>query len=507
MSTRTRLLLVVFVVFVVLLGADAVFSRRGGGRRGGGSRGRSRSRGGYSGARRGRGSVRHSGGRRSRGRSYGRSNYGRRRSNYGSVRNYSPARARVPSRSAPTGRKVVTGPRGGQAVVGRGPRGGTGGVVRGPAGGTAGRISGPRGGSVGGVRGPGGGAAGRISGPRGGAVGGVRGPRGYGAAGFRGPRGRGVVTNLPAGYRPKYYGGRNYYNYGYGWYEPYWQGNDVYYGWIYPPLGYYYSALPKGYRTEIIAGTTYYYADDVYYVVGEQEGQTGYVVAEAPTEEETPDPFEILQQMGKYMDQTQNWSFNISTTADEVLNSGQKIQVSRQRTFQVSRPNKLAVQFQGKDQGKRVVYDGQTVTMFDPSKDVYVRLDMPNTIATMLDTLAKDYGKSLPLADLLYRDPHKGLTAKAKTGQYIGLHTVDNDECHHLGFTQDNIDWEIWISAGDNAIPRKFSIVYKQQPGSPRYVAEISAWTVLESSPASVFELKLPADAKRIEMLPVASTN
>jgi hypothetical protein len=243
----------------------------------------------------------------------------------------------------------------------------------------------------------------------------------------------------------------------------------------------------------------------VYYIIGKKDGQSGYVIVKAPEEEESPNPFDILRHMGEYMGQTKHWTFKISTTADEVLESGQKIQVSKQRKVYISRPNKLAIQFQGDAQGKRVVYDGKTLTMFDPSKNMYVRLEMPNTIAAMLDTLAKDYGKSLPLADLVYRDADKGLTANAQTGQYLGLHTVGSDACHHLGFVQEGIDWEIWISSGDKPIPRKFSIVYKQQPGSPRYVADISQWTIIKSSPESLFELELPADAKRIEMLPVAS--
>ena len=402
----------------------------------------------------------------------------------------------MPRRSGQTGRKVVTGPRGGKGVVGRGPGGATGGVFRGPGGGTVGRVSGPRGGTVGGVRGPGGY----------GAVG-VRGPGGYGAVGVRGPGGDRVLTNLPSNYRPIDYHGHHYYHHGHSWYQPYWHGDDIYYGWIYPPLGYYYSALPKGYRIVVVAGTTYYYADSIYYVAGTKDGQSGYVIVEAPKEDELPNPFDILRQMGEVVGQTKNWTFKISTTADEVLDSGQKIQVSKRRKVYVSRPNKLMVQFQDDGQGRRLVYDGKTLTMFDPSKNMYVRMEMPNTIAATLDTLAKNYGKSLPLADLFYRDPHKGLSAKAQTGQYLGLHTVGSDKCHHLGFTQEGIDWEIWISAGDKPIPRKFSIVYKQQPGSPRYVATISQWTIMKSAPASLFELELPADAKQIEMLPVAAAD
>ena len=36
----------------------------------------------------------------------------------------------------------------------------------------------------------------------------------------------------------------------------------------------------------VIGGVTYYLADDVYYIVGEKDGESGYVVAEAPKGQE-----------------------------------------------------------------------------------------------------------------------------------------------------------------------------------------------------------------------------
>ena len=69
-------------------------------------------------------------------------------------------------------------------------------------------------------------------------------------------------------------------------------------------------------------------------------------------------------------------------------------------------------------------------------------VDAPDTIDATLDVITNEYGVTVPLIDLLYADPYPGLTDAVKTGQYIGVHTVDGQPCHHLLFTQQTINWE-----------------------------------------------------------------
>ncbi len=70
--------------------------------------------------------------------------------------------------------------------------------------------------------------------------------------------------------------------------------------------------------------------------------------------------------------------------------------------------------------------------------------------------------------------------------------------------TQDTIDWETWIESGDKPLPRKLVITYKQQPGSPRFVATIRNWKLSPTFKPGFFEFKPPAKAEQIEMLPVS---
>jgi len=398
------------------------------------------------------------------------------------------------------------------------PGGTTIGGIKGPAGGGAVGVVGPGGGAVGGVVGPGGDGAAAIRGPGGGAAGaiwtpsgygaaGYRGPGGYAVAGVRGPYGSAVVTNLPSAAIHYPYGGHDYWHVSFGWYGQYWHGDDVYYGWVYPPIGFYYLSLPPDHTTVVINNTTYYSSDDVYYQEGEQDGKKGYVVVKAPEgakADEGQNPFTILKSMCDYIAGLEKFTTIVSTTTDEVLESGEKVQASSRRTLYVNRPDKVAVDASGDGGEKRSIYDGKTVSMFDCTKNVYAVVQVPPTIDATLDTLAQNYGIVMPLGDLLYKDAYARLAARVATGQYVGLHKVGSYDCHHLAFSGDTVDWEVWIDAGKKPILRKVTIDYKGVTAKPRFSALIVAWM---ESPTSLrddtFEFKPSAGAKQIEMLPV----
>jgi hypothetical protein len=409
----------------------------------------------------------------------------------------------------------IAGPGGGAAGGIRGPGGGTAGGIRGPGGGAAGGIVGAGGGAAGGIRGPGGGAAGGVVGPGGGGAAGIRGPSGgagaiwgpggAGIAGARGPYGGFVAARLPDGAVHYPWHGHDYWHAGYIWYSPCWIGDDVYYNWIYPPIGYYYPALPPEYSTVVVDNSTYYYSEGVYYQEGDKDGQEGYVVAEAPEGQEpakSEDPFQILKRMCDYLDGLQEFSVVANTTADEVQESGAKIQLSARRTICVSRPDKISVFVTGDYGEKRLVYNGRTVSMYDRNKNVYTVIPVPDSINAALDTLADDYGIVVPLEELLYQDAYTRLVAHAAVGQYLGLRMFGIASCHHLAFATDTLDWEIWIEAGNKPLPRKVTIDYKQYAGKPRYAAVIS-WNESAKFESGRFEYMPLSGTQRIEIAPV----
>ncbi len=256
--------------------------------------------------------------------------------------------------------------------------------------------------------------------------------------------------------------------------------------------------------------TTYYYAEGTYYTKGDQDGKAGYVVAEDPNppptetlpsaQADAPDPFQVLRQAADWVAATKQCTLTARTTSDQILDSGQKVQVTAERTLYVQKPNKVAVEYRSAQERRRVLLDGKTLTLFSPTKNTYGREAMPGTIKAALDKLANEYGMVMPLGELLVSD-YDRLAANIQTGQYIGQSTVGLYPCDHLAFTQESLDWEIWLERGAKPVPRKIVITYKLLDGAPRHETVITRWDD-SAPPKSAFTLDIPAGAVKADMLP-----
>ena len=127
---------------------------------------------------------------------------------------------------------------------------------------------------------------------------------------------------------------------------------------------------------------------------------------------------------------------------------------------------------------------------------------VPATIDATLDHLAENYDLVLPVADLLYSDVFQAVQPGIRTGTYAGLHYVGSRKCHHLVFTHEAVDWQIWIDAGAKPVPRKLVITYKLEDGHPQYQAVITEWREM-SLPDEVFQFKNTTSAKETDLLPM----
>lgn len=128
-------------------------------------------------------------------------------------------------------------------------------------------------------------------------------------------------------------------------------------------------------------------------------------------------------------------------------------------------------------------------------------VDTPNTLNEAIPFL-EDRGVIFPLSDFVTQDFYQGVIANVQTGDYLGLHRVSGKLCHHLAFTQDNVDWQIWIEDGYEIVPCKLVITYKNLPETPQYTAYFSDWDFAPRLPDRMFEFVVPEGATEIEFVP-----
>ena len=210
----------------------------------------------------------------------------------------------------------------------------------------------------------------------------------------------------------------------------------------------------------------------------------------------------ILRQMSDYLATAVEFSFHADVTYDEALASGEEIEYGATADVSVRRPDRFHVEYRGDEGRRRVFFDGRTLTLYYPGVNVYAVTEVPPEIDGAVDLVFEKYGFSVPIADLVYSDPYSALTGGVETGFVVGLHPVDGVPCHHLAFSQEAVDWQIWIEDGPRPVPRKLVIIQKDEPGSPRYTATLSDWDFQPRLSDHYFEFHPPVGADETEFLP-----
>jgi hypothetical protein len=92
------------------------------------------------------------------------------------------------------------------------------------------------------------------------------------------------------------------------------------------------------------------------------------------------------------------------------------------------------------------------------------------------------------------------------SGRYIGIEPIGDRMCHHLAYRGHETDWQIWVQDGARALPCRFVIVSKQEPGQPEYEVTLSDWKT-ENLPPETFSFTPPQGATRIQFVQIVDRN
>ena len=214
-----------------------------------------------------------------------------------------------------------------------------------------------------------------------------------------------------------------------------------------------------------------------------------------------PQAQNLLRQASTYLQQQKSYRFQADITFDDVMPPDFKLQYHSTAQVMVSRPDKFRVDYVSDRRQMNFYFNGKELTIFDPNANVYTSLSLPKNIDTALNKVDDNYSFVVPLSDFIHSDPYQALASKIKTGYYLGKSTIGGVSTHHLAFSQENIDWQIWLEDSKRLLPRKLVISYKNLPGSPQYSAILSNWE-FKPLASSLFEFKAPDNADSIDIVP-----
>jgi len=228
-------------------------------------------------------------------------------------------------------------------------------------------------------------------------------------------------------------------------------------------------------------------------------------VASAEKKEIEPRALEVLKDMSEYLQGAKQFTFEAETFYDQVLEGGQKIRYNAAVNVSIKRPKGFQVDLSGDLKERSIYYDGKQLSLHDPILNFYVTKETKSSIDGALKHIAKEFDVVPPLSEFLLSDPYKALIDDVQSGMYVGYHQIHGKFVHHLAFTQEDVDWEIWIEDGKMLVPRMLVITYKKIESSPQYTAMITDWDFNVRLPDSLFSFAAPVDAIKIDFLTAQS--
>jgi hypothetical protein len=210
----------------------------------------------------------------------------------------------------------------------------------------------------------------------------------------------------------------------------------------------------------------------------------------------------ILKRMAERLAQAKGFSVAIRSGYDVVQASGEKIEYGEQRKVTLSRPHGLRVEAEQSDGERRlVIFDGRTISIYDPHEKVYARLEKAGSVDEVVRYLVQDLQTRLPLAQLLVTSLPADLERRIQSLSYVEEDRLTAVPTDHLAGRAQDVDFQIWIAREGKPLPRRLVLTYKHEEGQPQFWALFSDWKLSPQVPATQFAFTPPAGAERIPFL------
>jgi hypothetical protein len=214
-----------------------------------------------------------------------------------------------------------------------------------------------------------------------------------------------------------------------------------------------------------------------------------------------PQAQRLLKASTDFLASQQRFSADTRNTLEVVLKSGQKIEFNHLARVSVQRPNQLRAERSGDLVDQVFVYDGKTLTLFNPGDNVFAQAAAPDTLEAMMEFARTRLDIVAPAGDLIARNAYDILMDGVTDGFVVGKAVIEGVRCDHLAFRAPHVDQQVWVQEGAQPLPRRFVITTRDLPNAPQFAITMTGWNLQPAFNAQTFSFTPPAGAKKVEFL------
>jgi hypothetical protein len=214
-----------------------------------------------------------------------------------------------------------------------------------------------------------------------------------------------------------------------------------------------------------------------------------------------------LQRMTDYLGSLKQFSVHTQNTLEDMLDSGQRIDTDISASVTISRPNKLHAERKGELLDQVFYYNGKTLTLYNPSSQVFATEPAPTSIEEMLDYTRESLGLIIPAADLVYRNAYPLLMQGVTSATVVGKAVINGVTCDHLAFSRPDVDFQVWVADGDQPLPCKYVVTDTSTPALISISTVMSDWNIAPAAADASFNFVPPKEAMAITFMPLDASS
>ncbi|GAB2481394.1 DUF2092 domain-containing protein [Algoriphagus taiwanensis] len=206
----------------------------------------------------------------------------------------------------------------------------------------------------------------------------------------------------------------------------------------------------------------------------------------------------IMDKVGEYFGELNSLKFTTQTAEDVAFSDNFFIKEFKTGEFVLQGPNKLAGKIHKHGKDHFYFYNGSQIVYYSLDGNFYAAADAPDKTLDMLEWLYTDFGVELVVADFLYPNFSQNMIDSMDYLEYLGQAELDGNKAFHIGGTNSEMTFQLWVSQDLEIKPMKAVITYFGEPYSRQLEVSFGDWEVNQTYPNSIFEFLPPPSSKQI---------
>ena len=228
----------------------------------------------------------------------------------------------------------------------------------------------------------------------------------------------------------------------------------------------------------------------------------------------------VVDAWGKYLKGQEGFEVSIKVTV-EIEQNGQTKEVELLQQLLAERPNELLFTQKspaGEGTAASITCNGKELSIYIKSLGKYMAEEAPETWEgifrnQMAAGIISSGNAAIVISALVADDPAAKLFEGVQSAKYGGIADLDDVKCHLISVTGKDLDWQMWIDAGEKPLVRQFV------PDLGKYLAKIGRgnaalanmkisnvvryndWQVNPTFAKDAFEFTVPDDAVKADSL------